>query len=148
MLDKAEQLTLSLPAAPSVQLETIARQRDITAAMQLSARVADLEWKELYLPLKIDKGHWSKIMTGKNFYPVNKLDDFMALTGNDIPIQYFALRHGLPVEALAEIAKRHGMGLHLLESETARQLRMKDEENAELRRENQILRSVIQGPRG
>jgi hypothetical protein len=49
------------PQAP-VADEVIFAQPTMTAAIRLAANVSGLEEKEIYLPLKIDASHWTRIL--------------------------------------------------------------------------------------
>lgn len=105
--------------------------RTFAAAIALAVNVSGLEEKELYLALGIDAGHWTRIMKGDAHFPVNKMNDFCDLVGNEIPLQWWA--------------NSRGKGLHMLESESERQLREERERNEALAKENKLLRDLVQG---
>lgn len=84
-------------------------QRTFTDALRLSIQVSGREQKAIRMDLEIDPGQWSRIMTGNAHFPHDLLLDFMAATGNQIPLEWLA-------------AKR-GYGLVLLEDEKDRQIR-------------------------
>lgn len=106
-------------------------QPTFTAAIKLAANVSGLEEKDIYLELKIDPGHWTRILNGDAHFPVDKLNAFCDLVSNEIPLQWWAWQRG--------------KGLHMLESEAQRLLRLKDEENEKLKLENKILREIATG---
>jgi len=81
--------------------------------------------------LSIDKAQWSRIRAGQAHFPHDKLIALMDAMGNDIP--------------LAWLAFQRGKGLHLLESEQQRLMREKDDQLADLARENKLMRELLQG---
>lgn len=111
MNERAQQI--SLPIGAPVSPDVIARCRDMASAIQLSIQVAQLNQKQIYMALRMDKGHWSRVMSGELQFPADRLDALMDLTGNTIP--------------LAWLAHRRGLGLHMLESEQQRQIRERDD---------------------
>lgn len=110
---------VSLALSEPVDFSVIKLQRSFWAACELAMAAAGLEPKQVYMTLKIDKGHWSRIESGEAHFPHNKLEAFLDLLGNDIPLRWLAYRRGL--------------GLHMLESEQQRRLREKDDQIAELK---------------
>ena len=123
-------LTRRAPQAP-VADEVIFAQPSMTAAIRLAANVSGFEEKEIYLPLKIDASHWTRILNGQAHFPTDKLDQFCNIVGNEIVLAWWA--------------HRRGQGLHMLETEAQRQLRIQQEENERLARENTLLRQLVQG---
>lgn len=107
------------PKQPPVPLEVILAKRTFTQALTLAVQVSELEEKEIYIPLKIDAGHWTNIMKGKGHFPVDKLNDFCDLVGNEIALIWWAYSRG--------------KGLHLLETEAERLLRVEREDHARTR---------------
>jgi hypothetical protein len=114
-----------------VALEIVHAQPSFKAAIRLAANVSGLEEKEIYLPLKIDAGHWTRMMNGDANFPDDKLEQFMDLVENDIPLEWLAFRRG--------------KGLVMLEGEAERLLRLEREKNQELAKENRLLREIAQG---
>lgn len=47
--------------------------------------------------LGIDRGHWSRIMTGQAHFPTNKIKPLMELCGNLAPLQWLANASGIPL---------------------------------------------------
>ena len=76
---------MSLPMSGPVSPDVIERRRHVGEAIRLSMQVAMLDQKQIYIPLKFDKGHWSRIMSGELAFPADKLNALRDLTGNDIP---------------------------------------------------------------
>ena len=114
-----------------VAMEVIQAQRTFSAALSLAVNVSGLEEKEVYIPLKIDASHWTRIMKGDAHFPVDKLNDLCDLLGNEVPLIWWA--------------HSRGKGLHLLESESARQLRLEQERANKLEEQNRLLRDLLQG---
>lgn len=119
--------TVTSPVSP----EVVQAQPSFRAALRLAANASGLEEKEIYVPLKIDPGHWTRIMNGDANFPDDKLEQFMDLVENEIPLEWLAFRRG--------------KGLVMLESEAARQLRLEKEHNERLENENKLLRDLVQG---
>ena len=122
---------VSLPLSEPVDFAVIKLQRTFWEACELVMRVAGLNAKQVYMTLKIDKGHWSRIESGEAHFPHLKLEAFLDLLGNDIPLQW--------------LAWRRGKGLHTLESEQQRIIRAKDEEIAELRKHVEWTKQLVRG---
>lgn len=122
---------ISLPIAGPVSPKVVFNCRTMLDAIKLSIQVACLEPKEIYVPLEFDKGHWSKIMSGENGFPVTKLLALMDLTGNDIPLQW--------------LAGKRGFGLVMLESEAERQIRIRDERLKKKDEQIEVLLAALQG---
>lgn len=87
---------LMTPAAHAaeVPLEVVAVQQTFTAAINLCISASGLEDKEIYLPLSIDPGHWTRIRHGQAHFPVDKLEDLMQLCGSETPLRWLALQRG------------------------------------------------------
>ncbi|HEY6021835.1 MAG TPA: hypothetical protein VIY48_18820, partial [Candidatus Paceibacterota bacterium] len=66
----------------ALPMEMVTKQRTLAQAIALCVQMSGLEEKEVYLPLEIDAGHWTRIMKGDAHFPVNKLSDLMDLCGN------------------------------------------------------------------
>lgn len=122
---------VSLPLCEPVDFSVIKLQRTFWEACELAMRVAGLNAKQVYMTLKIDKGHWSRIEAGEAHFPHQKLEAFLDLLGNDIPLQW--------------LAYRRGKGLHILESEQQRIIRAKDDEIAELRKRVEWTSQLVRG---
>lgn len=105
--------------------------QSMTKAIQMCIDVSGRDEKFVYMDLGIDKGNWSRMMSGQAHFPHEKLEALMDLCGNDIPLQW--------------LAWRRGKGLHLLESEQQRMLRERDERIRELEMEKRVLVDAIRG---
>lgn len=122
---------VSLSLSEPVDFTVIKLQRTFWEACELAMRVAGLNAKSVYMTLKIDKGHWSRIESGEAHFPHQKLEALLDLLGNDIPLQW--------------LAYRRGKGLHILESEQQRLIREKDVEIAELRKQVEWTKQLVRG---
>jgi len=81
--------------------DLVARQPCMTAAVNLCITASGLEDKEIYLTLKIDPGHWTRIRQGNAHFPIDKLDELQTLCGNEIVLRWQNLRRGyraVPIE--------------------------------------------------
>jgi hypothetical protein len=123
-------LRRNAPTSP-VSPEVVRAQPSFRAAIRLAANASGLEEKEIYVSLKIDAGHWTRMMNGDANFPDDKLEQFMDIVENDIPLEWLAFRRG--------------KGLVMLEGEAERQLRLEQEKNERLASENKLLRDLVQG---
>lgn len=109
-LNKVEQLHLPITGRavkPLVDQTVIAAQPSFLAAINLMFNLSGLEDKEIYLALKIDAGHWSRLRKGDGHFPTNKLEDAMSLCDSDIPLQYLAIKKRCEVRPmLSELERR------------------------------------------
>jgi hypothetical protein len=128
------QAELALARAPEqhhVALPTIWKQKSASAAFVLACNVSGLEDKEIYVPLKIDAGHFARIKKGDAGFPPDKLSEFCVLVGNRIYLEWQA--------------HQVGCGLVLLKSEAERQL---DVERVRADAAEQALRTVLRSMQG
>lgn len=126
-VDDQQELPLGRKATP-IALDPILihRQPNALAALNLMINASGLEDKEIYLPLGIDAGHWTRIRQGSANPPLNKLDELIDLCGNDAFLEY--------------VAHRRGFGLVPLRSELERQL---EEERARRLEAEQKLQTIL-----
>lgn len=130
-VDEQGELALTRPAQRQpVEEGVVFKQPSFSAAIRLAANCSGLEEKEIYVPLKIDASHWTRILNGKNaHFPTDKLELFMDLVGNEIPLMW--------------LAHRRGKGLVLLLSEAERLLKAEQGRAEKLAEENRVLRDVL-----
>lgn len=121
------------PAQPDVSLDVIMQRKDFLGAINLCIDISGLDDKELYVSLGIDAGHWSNIRKGKpgTHFPTNKLQQLTEICGNKIPLIWWA--------------RINGLGLHMLESEAERQMRLADERARTWQQKYEVLAEVLQG---
>lgn len=107
MTDQAE-LALARPPRPSepVSLELVHKQRSHGAAFVLACNVSGLDDKEIYLPLSIDAGHFSRIKKGEAGFQTDKLREFCELVGNTIYPEWIAYQVGCTLVMLKSEAER------------------------------------------
>jgi hypothetical protein len=71
------------------QWETALKCKSRSHAFRKCVELGDFEYpKELYIPLKIDQGQWSRIWAGTAFPDPDVLFDLMHLCGNVVPVLY------------------------------------------------------------
>ena len=89
-----------------IPLDLVIKQPSLSAAIALCVQASGLEEKEVYLPLEIDAGHWTRIMKGDAHFPVNKLNGLMDLCGNEAPLMWMANSRGYGLVVLKTEAER------------------------------------------
>jgi hypothetical protein len=81
--------------------DLIARQPNLTAAVNLCINASGLDDKAIYMSLKIDPGHWTRIRHGTAHFPLDKINTLQDLCGNEIPLRWQNLNRGyraVPIE--------------------------------------------------
>ncbi len=131
MEGQAQLLLSRPPRTPSIGEGVIFAQRSFSAAIALAIASSGLDDKEVYIPLGIDGSHWTKIKKGEAHFPVDKLNDFCNLVGNEIVLTWWA--------------HSRGKGLHMLLTEAERLLVVEREAREKAEAENRLLRDVLQG---
>lgn len=133
MADESDQLALKLPKAPvTVDVETVRRQPTMTQAIVLASSLAGLKNdKDQARAIGLDQTTWSLIKKGERAFPHDGYEEMFDEFGNEVPLIW--------------LADRRGYILTPKESELEKRLRMKAEENEQLRRENELMRGLIQG---
>lgn len=76
------------------QHETALKCRSRTHAIRKCVELSDLEPKEIYSPLGIDQGQWSRIWAGTAFLHPDLKFQLMEICGNDVPLRYDAMMRG------------------------------------------------------
>lgn len=128
------QLALSRrPESTGVSVDLVVRQKTLSGAIALCVQASGLDDKEVYLELEIDAGHWSRIMKGGAYFPLDKLNQLMDLCGNEVPLQW--------------LAHSRGYGLVLLKSEAERRAEDAEARLAEALRMNELLKDLVSGKR-
>jgi hypothetical protein len=132
-LSGVEQLELRIArrAAPGVVDENSVRlQPSMVAAINLCANLSGLVDSEIYGPLGIDKGNWSRMRNGQASFPPEKLEPLMQLCGNHVPLMWLADRAGFELTPKLSTLERQVAALRA--------------ELAESRRENEIIKRFVQ----
>lgn len=94
-------------------LELVVKQRTMSQAVALCVQMSGLEEKEVYLPLGIDAGHWTRIMKGDAHFPLNKLSDLMDMCGNEAPLVWLANVRGYGLVVLQSEAEKRAEAAEL-----------------------------------
>ena len=94
------------PQQLTIPEELVNNQPSLSAAIALCIQASGLEEKEVYIPLEIDAGHWTRIMKGDAHFPVNKLNQLMDMCGNEAPLIWLAHSRGKGVVLLKSEAER------------------------------------------
>lgn len=119
----------SIPMTAHIQAvdpALIVKQPTMTKALQLCQTLSGKDDAQFYGPDGIvkDQAQWSRIMgSSPHNFPHDKLNLFMDLAGNEVPLMWLLHSRGYDLNSL-----RH------LETETEKRLRLAQEENAALKR--------------
>lgn len=124
-------LPISRPSTLEIPIEFIRSKKTGAAAFTLACDTCGLDDKEIYFPLGIDPGYFSKMKHGDATLQSDLLSKFCNHIGNRIYAEWLAYQIGC---TLVEI-----------ESETQRQLRSEREKRAEAEKENDLLRKLLVG---
>src|SRR6478609_5925216 len=102
-------------------------------ALRYSLSLADLDPKQVYEPLDMDKATWSRIENGQQAFPPDMLNQLAEITGNDAPLIW--------------LAHSRGYELRPLKSELQERLDAAEANAAELERQNKLMRELLQARR-
>lgn len=127
-------MQLDLPIKPpmiEVDPVSIDRQATFTRALVLCQEIGGLTPAELAGRIVKDEESWSKIKspTPRQYFPQDRLNDFMDICGNEAPLVW--------------LARRRGYSLEPLETELERLLRIERDKIGILEHENRILRGLL-----
>ena len=120
---------LEMPVAQPMQVvdfALVAKQSSMSKALALCQTLSGLDDAQFYGTNGIvkDQAQWSRIMgPSKHNFPHDKLNVFMDIAGNGVPLYWLAYSRGYDLHSM-----------HKRESETERENRLLKEENAALRR--------------
>jgi hypothetical protein len=104
---------------------------NLRRAIRYSVSLADLEPKQVYDPLGMDKAIWSRIENGSMSFPADDLAKLALITGNDAPLMW--------------LANARGYDLRPQRTELEEQLEAEKAHNAELQRQNDLMRELLTG---
>lgn len=123
---------LRLPREP-MKLDDmiIAQPKDMLRAFILQAELGGLDDQQAAAASGMDPSSWSQFKTGTRGIKPLELRSFDAQCGNHLVLSHWAWVSGYVLTPR--------------ESELERRLRLKDEENKELRSENRLLREIAVG---
>lgn len=129
-VDGGDELPLSRrPQQANVSIELIRSKKTSGAAFTLACDASGLEDKEIYLPLKIDAGYFSRMKKGDATLQADMIRQFCDHVGNNIYAEWLAYQLGCT--------------LVQIESETQRQLRLITEELNRERSERQVVEETM-----
>jgi len=129
---RQEELPISrIPKAIEIPIELIRSKKNSGAAFTLACDSSGMDDKEIYLPLGIDAGYFSRMKKGEATLQGDLIRKFCDHVGNRIFIEWQAFQIGCTLQEI--------------ESETQRQLRIEREKLAEAERENALLRNLLVG---
>jgi len=113
------QLAIPVDVGP----QEVARKGSLGGAIELCAEVGGKEPKQILADLRMDKGQWSRWVSGAEGVVWPRLQALMDHCGNDVPVLWQVHQRGYDLHSLRR-----------LESETERKCRLLEEENAALKR--------------
>lgn len=114
-----------------IPVEMIYAKKTSGAAFTLACDASGLDDKEIYMPLDIDAGTFSRIKSGRNTLQGDQMRSFCELVGNTIYPEW--------------LARQVGCALVLLKTEAERRAEEAEARAVEAERENRLLRQLLQG---
>lgn len=120
-------------ACPPVDKPYVLSLPSFRRALRYSLSLADLEPKQVYDPMGVDKATWSRIENGQQAFPPERLNELAELTGNDAPLIW--------------LAHSRGYELRPLKTELQERLAESEARAAELARENELLKRLFKETR-
>ncbi len=98
-------------------------------ALRYSLSLSDLEPKQVYEPLDMDKATWSRIENGQQAFPPELMWKLATITGNDAPLMW--------------LAHSRGYELRPLKTELQERLEAAEAHAVELERQNALMRELL-----
>lgn len=120
--------------APPIDKAYLLTLPSLRRAIRYSVSLPDLDPKQVYEPLDMDKAIWSRIENGGMSFPADQLLTLADVTHNDAP--------------LAWLAHRRGYELRPLKSELQEQLDAERAANVELRRQLETITNFVRQTQG
>jgi hypothetical protein len=130
-LDFIEKRRVAIP--DDYQQQTALKCRSRLHALRKCVELANFDHhKEVYLPLGIDQGQWSRIWAGTAYLDPEMLFPLMDLCGNDVPLRYDAIQRGYELvriksgleaqlaQALTELADERRLTVRLAQALNSR----------------------------
>lgn len=71
--------------------------------LRTAMRLGDVTDNSMQIQLGIDKGNFSRIVSGQANFPVDKLVLFCEIVGNDLPIHWIAYQRGYELRFIPKI---------------------------------------------
>jgi hypothetical protein len=126
------QLTFNMkPEMIEIDPAAVDRRPTFTSSLVLCAETGGITPKELAGRIVKDEESWSRIKspTPKQFFPQDRLIDFMDVCQNEAPLMW--------------LARKRGYQLVPMETELERLLRIEREARVELEVENRVMRKLL-----
>ncbi len=117
---RQKELLLRVNPKEDISDDMIVRCPSWKDALRLAKNLSGLDDKYFASQLDIDPAQWSRIWSGQAHFPEGKLEEFIKLCGNLIPLRWLSLRFGY--------------GLHPLKSALELELEKEREEKGELQK--------------
>lgn len=112
----------------------LAREKSLGGSIDLCAKAAGIEPKQLQAELKLDKAQWSRWVSGQEGVVWPKLVALMDRCGNAAPLLWMLLARGYDLSSLRR-----------QETELERRLRVALEENELLKHDKRVLSEALRG---
>jgi len=128
---QAELPLVRTPEQVDVPIELVRSKKSSGAAFTLACDCSGMEDKEIYMPLKIDAGYFSRMKKGDATLQGDLLKEFCDHVGNNIYPEWLVYQLGCTMVQI--------------ETETQRLLRAEQEARKETEKENVLLRNLLVG---
>lgn len=128
---QAELALARRPDSVDVSIEIIRAQKTSGAAFSLACQASGLDDKEIYMPLGIDAGYFSRIKKNEATLQGDKLSTFCEIVGNAIYPEWQAYQIGCT--------------LVMIQTEAERQIKLERDGREKAEAENKLLRDLLQG---
>lgn len=135
MSAQVAQLDLLAPQPKPVRQADISYVRALPTfrrALRYQCSLADLESKQVYGPLDLDKAVWSKIDNGSMSFPADKLLPAIHITQNDAALLWLCHQAGYDIDRLPR-----------LRDDRERRIQELEAENEKLRREADTIAKFV-----
>lgn len=110
------------PDQVHVPIEMIRAKKTAGAAFTLACDASGLDDKEIYLPLGLDKGYFSRIKSGTATLDADKVREFCLIVGNVIYVRWLAYQTGHALVLIKTEAERRAEAAEARAEEAERKL--------------------------
>lgn len=111
-------------AAPDI--EYIKGLPSFRRVVRYSVSLADMEPKQVYDPLEMDKAIWSRIENGGMSYPADEIGKLRKITGNNAPLLWLNHQDGYDIRNLPRLRDDKDRRIAELETQLAQERRDKE----------------------
>ncbi len=94
------ELLLRVDCKQDISDEMVLKCQTFKDALKLAKTFSGLDDKQFCMRLEIDPGQWSRIWSHQAHFPEEKLEEFISLCGNLIPLRWLALKFGYGLNPL------------------------------------------------